>query len=109
MRTITHLQSLGDRVYVWLEDKVTQRRFMWEAEAEGFTFQDGEAPTKRPLDCIMAVNPDHTLNYVGIIGHIAFDYAEDIGTKNLIRVNYCKYVNGDDDWLMTAPRRDIHH
>ena len=100
MRTINNLLSLEGRIYVWLEDEEIQRRFMQDAEAEGFTFGEDRLPTRMPLDSIVALNINHTLNYVGIIGHMAFDHPTHVSGQKLIRVDYEKYIAGDDDYLI---------
>ena len=87
--TITELSHLPGRVYVHLTTSELARQFMQQAEAEGFSFADGIKPTKREAPNIIAVNPDHTINYVGTIGRIAFSSnAKTVGGKPLIRVDY---------------------
>ena len=71
-RTIEELMNLPGRVYVYLEDEKTADEFFARAEEEGLVFGDGEKPSKKQRDCIMAVNKNCTLNYVGFAGHAAF-------------------------------------
>lgn len=47
MRNVTELSKLNGKVYVYLRDEVIARRFLQDAENEGFTFGDGEKPTAR--------------------------------------------------------------
>ena len=42
MRNVTELSKLNGKVYVYLGDEVIARRFLQDAENEGFTFGDGE-------------------------------------------------------------------
>ena len=60
------------RIYVYLKDKEVANQFMIDAENEGFTFSDGKKPTERKPSDIMAVNRDNTTNFVGTVGHIAY-------------------------------------
>ena len=93
-RTICGLLSPDTRVYVYCCDKDTSRRFMADAQKEGFTFGDGAKPTERPADDIIAINNDKTINYVGFVGHLAFKTAFTVAGKALVKVDYKKYISG---------------
>lgn len=89
IETITELSQLNGRVYVYLPSDELAEQFMRQAEAEGFTYGDGAKPTDRDPATVIAVNPNHTINYVGFIGMIAFGSgAVSVGGKSLIRVRY---------------------
>lgn len=88
MKTIKELASIGKRVYVYLKDEEIARRFLRDAEAEGFTYGDGVHPTERHWSDLYAIHADGTLNYVGTNGHIAY------GSKatNVVRIDYSKVI-----------------
>lgn len=91
-KTIENLAKLDGRVYVYLKNAEIGNAFLFDAQNEGFAFCDGEKPTNRHYAEIMAVNKDKTLNYVGIIGRIAYGSGADkIGNEKLIRIDYEKY------------------
>ena len=96
MRNVTELSKLNGKVYVYLKDKVIARRFMQDAENEGFTFGDGEKPTARPGNNLYVVNRDWTISHVGWAGHMAFQSAKYVGEQELIRVDYEKYLLEED-------------
>ena len=99
-RTIEELMNLPDRVYVYMEDEETAEEFFIRAEEEGFVFGDGEKPSKKQRDCIIAVNKSRTLNYVGFAGHAAFGSGTKmLGNEPLIRVDYRRYASGDRDYI----------
>lgn len=83
------------RVFVYLANTEISRRFLQDAENEGFTFCDGAKPTSRRADNIMAVNEDRTINYVGFAGHVAFGSATEIGGRPLIMVDYQNFSKYD--------------
>lgn len=85
------LENSNGRVYIYLPDEETCSRFLYDAEAENFTFCDGALPTSRQHSDLYAVNRDNTINYVGFIGHVAFGCANQIGDEKLIRINYRDY------------------
>lgn len=82
------LSTYSGRIYVYLADGETGKRFLHDAEDEGFTFADGVKPTEREPDGIFAVNDDMTINYVGFIGHMAYRVADKIGNQPLIKIDY---------------------
>ena len=89
IKTIAELSQLNGRVYVHLSTDELAEQFMQQAEAEGFTFGDGVKPTERYATAVMAVNPDHTINYVGATGHIAFGSGvKTVSRRPLIRCSY---------------------
>lgn len=87
--SIQNLLQLKGRVYVYLATEEIKEEFLRDAIAEGFTHGDGIPLTERPLSNIMAVNPNHTLNYVGSIGRMAFGSgAKTVNNQQLIRVEF---------------------
>lgn len=79
----------NSRIYLHFETSELARRFLADAEAEGFTFGDGAKPTSRKPDSIFALNDNMTINYVGFVGHMAFGSGTDkIGDKKLVRIEY---------------------
>ena len=72
MNTITELSQLDGRVYVYLPTASLGAEFLQQAESEGFLFGDGVKPTQREAAYVMAINPDHTIHYVGAVGRMAF-------------------------------------
>ena len=95
-RTVTELSKLNGHVNVYLADEETGRRFLADAEREGFAFGDGEKPTNRHSSDLMIVRPDKTICYPGFIGRVAFGSgAKKECGERLIRVDYRKYVEGE--------------
>lgn len=79
----------NSRIFLHFKTHELARRFLVDAEAEGFTFGDGVKPTERGADSIFALNDDMTINYVGFVGHMAFGSGTDkIGDKKLVRIEY---------------------
>lgn len=66
------LSEYESRIYIYLANGEIGRKFLRDAEDEGFTFGDGVNPTARENDGIFAINKNMTVNYVGFIGHLAF-------------------------------------
>lgn len=79
-------------------EKTKQYRFMSDAECEGITYGDNVKPTERPVDDIMALQPNGTICFLGWAGRVCYHYAIQ---NNIIRVDYEKYINGDADFIIT--------
>ena len=71
-----------------------------DAENEGFTFGDGKKPTARPGNNLYVVNCDWTISHVGWAGHMAFQSAKRICEQELIRVDYERYLLGEENFVI---------
>lgn len=87
------LSVYNGRIYIYLATTDIGKRFLQDAENEGLTFSDGVKPTQRIEANIMAVNRDSTINYVGSVGHIAYQAAKAIGNEPLVKIDYRDIVN----------------
>ena len=87
------LSAHTGRIYIYLATTDIGKRFLQEVENEGFMFRDGVKPTQREADSILAINNDLTINYVGFVGHVAYQAADRIGNKPLIKIDYRDTLN----------------
>ncbi len=90
-RNLSSLAQLDCKVYVYLENEAIGKRFLDDAEKEGFVFGDGVKPTEMHVSDIFAVRSDKKLCYVGFAGRMMYAQAK----KSVVRVDYQKYVNGE--------------
>ena len=102
MRTIRSLFTHEGTIWIYLENEAVGRLFLKNAEEEGFTFGDGARPTERHVSDIIALHRDMTINYVGAVGHTAFQCADFVSDEPLVRVDYGMYSAGRDDYVMSA-------
>lgn len=96
-RTLTKLREFDGRIYVYLDNEKICKRFLQEAENEGYRFGKIK-PTQSGGSNIIALKKNKQLSYVGFVGHVEFQCNGGDG-GNLIRVNYEKYINGDANFL----------
>ena len=87
------LSAYTGRIYIYLATADIGKRFLQDAENEGFMFRDGVKPTQREADSIFAINDDMTINYVGFVGHVVYQAADKIGNKPLIKIDYRNILN----------------
>ncbi len=96
MRTIRELISSEKRIYIFLSNRAIRYRFMSDAEREGITYGDNAKPTERQVDEIMALYPDGTICFLGLVGRICYH----AGGDKIIRVDYEKYIDGWKDYIV---------
>ena len=95
MRNVSELLNQNGRVYVYLSNEEICNKFLSDAEKEGFIFCDGVKPTEREGADIYALNQNRTINYVGFIGHMAFQSAHKIDNQRLVKIDYEEYISSD--------------
>lgn len=88
--------SLPRHTYVYCRSENIARRFLKDAEKEGFTFGDGIRPTERDTSDLFSIHPDLTLSYTGMAGHLLF---KNPGCGNVVRIDYGKYIRGIKDFM----------
>lgn len=88
------VNSNEKRVYVFLSDKETAARFIADAEAEGYKFEDGVKLSEREPEDFYALNRNNTVNFINFIGRVAFQ----CNAEHIVRVDYKKYISGDEDY-----------
>ena len=96
MRTIKQLIGKEQKVYIVLKNKAIMFRFISDAEYEGITFGDKVKPTERTPEDIMALQADGTICYLGWAGRMCYHNRK----QNILRVDYEKYILGEEDYLV---------
>lgn len=98
MRTIKNLIQQKKKVYIILKDKAIQYRFMSDAAREGITYSNKVEATEIPVEDVMALHANGTIYFLGWAGRVCYHYARQ---NNIKRVDYEKYINGDEDFYIT--------
>lgn len=95
VKTISELVNIKKkRVYVFLADKEAETRFIVDANAEGYTFEDGTSLFEKETNNIYALNHNKTVNFINSIGRMAFQ----CNSEHIVRVDYKKYISGNEDY-----------
>lgn len=95
-RTIATLRdTLKGEVWAFLENAEVCRKFYEQAEKEGFRF-GVILPTQSETDDIIALHHGRKLAHIGFAGHMRFHHGPN--DTNLHRINYAKYIAGEDDF-----------
>ena len=104
MRTIHDLLKEENRIWVYLKDRETERRFAEEINQLGAKYLNGTQVTAENCSPIMAVHPDLRVAHLMImIWNSSFSpnfqkhYSGDMA--KIMKVDYAKYINGEDDFI----------
>lgn len=95
-------KSLKGKVYIYLKDTETCKRFLRDAENEGYRFGTIK-PTENSTDDIIALEHRKQLSYVGFVGHVAWmcnGGTDAVGKFH--RIDYDKYASGEEDFYFKA-------
>lgn len=94
-RTIEELRnSIEGKLYVRCSSEEIFRRFLTDAEAEGYMMGDRKPTEAGASYDIKAVEYGKKISNVGTIGHIACQ----TGDGNIHIVDYEQYINGNEDY-----------
>lgn len=96
MRTIKQLIQKETKVYIYLRNEAVKQRFSQDADNEGIAFDDGKKVTERAVDDIMALLPGGTICFLGFVGRMCYGS----GSKDTIRIDYEKYINGEEVYII---------
>ena len=103
-RTVTELTNKKqEAVYLFFRTQELCEKFFALAESEGFLFGDGIRPTLKETSDLIVIHSEKRMNYAGFAGRMAFGSGtHKAGEKNLVRVDFAKYLAGDEDYEYRA-------
>ncbi len=103
MRTIKELRDqTAGKIFIYLCDEQTKADFVKEATVEGYKFGN-TAPEHADVGKIVSLDYDGLLHHVGYVGTMAFYN----GGEDIHRVDYKKYIAGEDDYAFKKPEREV--
>lgn len=97
-RTITELTKLSGAVYVYVPNRDIEKKFLEDAEREGFSFGNGFKPTRSPGNDIYRIMEDMIMCHVNFFGHAAHDNKNIGSVEDCHYIDYARYVAGEDDY-----------
>lgn len=109
IRRIADLYRYSDKIYFYLANSETRKRFMNNAAKEGFHFGDGTKPTENTHADFIAIFENKRLCFVGWAGHmlvasLGYENARNpklprSKTDRPLCIDYERYLNGETDFL----------
>ena len=105
MRTLRSLMEQCEVVWFRCETKELQMQFLQQCEDEGFLTITGDKPTKLGCNRFYGISNNSVGYLMSMCWALGYRGAAiDIGTgkhiKSPIRVDFGKYIAGDDDFLV---------
>lgn len=104
MRSIQDLLKEGKKLWVYLRDQETEQKFVEELNQLGGKYLNGAQVTTQNCSPIMAVHPELRVAHLMImIWNASFSpnfqkhYSGDV--NKILKVDYEKYINGEDDFI----------
>lgn len=107
MRLLKELIKNDGTVWIYCESEKFQEKFLKQAEAEGFIALNGDIPTKLFRHQLYGISDDMTMGYLSnMIWWLSLRTNKD----KHIRVDYKKYISGDENyyWMASESKR-IHY
>ena len=104
MRTIKELLERNERVWFYLKDKRAERAFVSELNKYGAKYLNGSRVTEESCSPIMAVHSDMKVAHLMIMIWNAsfsssFEKCASQELSHVLKVDYAKYHNGEDDYF----------
>lgn len=94
MRTLIELTKDKPRVFIALKTPHAKAEFLIQATTEGFMLDDN-LPINCKCNTVMIIHSDYTMNYcVGMAANMCLNHS--------VYVDYEKYMNGSDDYLIVV-------
>jgi hypothetical protein len=95
MQRLIDLLGEKEKIFVELSNENLKRKFMQQAEDEGFVV-NGKMPTTQNAESVMIIHDDFTLGtLVGMATHMHYHYC-----PKEMRIDYARYINGLEDYYI---------
>lgn len=110
MRTLRSLTEQCDTVWFCCDTQELQKLFLRQCVDEGFLTMNGDKPTELNCNRLYGISNNSVGYLMGMCWELGYRGAAiDIGTdkrvKNPVRVDYGKYMAGDEDYLYHYPNQ----
>ncbi len=101
MRNLKELFANNESVWLLCETEALQKQFLSQAEEEGFLAMNGDHPSDLSFQPLYGLHDDMTMGYLSVmIWSMTFP---ENGEDSHFRVNYGKYIAGEDDYICHTP------
>lgn len=101
MRTLKSLIEKNKKVWFYCGTEDLQKRFLEQAEKEGFITMRGEEPTSLSLQRLYGINNEETMGYISnFIWYLSFQ----TGNKDILRIDYDRFISGEEDFTCHTPK-----
>ena len=101
MRTLKSLIEKNKKVWFYCGTEDLQKKFLEQAEEEGYATMRGEKPSTLSLQRLYGINSEGTMGYISnCIWYLSFQ----TGSKDILRIDYDSFLSGKEDFICHAPK-----
>jgi len=101
MRTLQSIIEKNMKVWFYCGTEDLQKKFLEQAEEEGFVTMRGEDPTFLSLQRLYGINSEGTIGY---ISHFIWYLSFQTGNKDILRIDYDSFLSGKEDFICHTPK-----
>ena len=101
MRTLKSLIEKNKKVWFYCGTEDLQKRFLEQAEEEGFITMRGENPASLALQRLYGINNEGTMGYISnFIWYLSFQ----TGSKDILQIDYARFISGEENFICHTPK-----
>ena len=104
MRSLKSLIEKNKKVWFYCGTEDLQKRFLAQVEQEGFITMSGEKPASLSLQHLYGINEKETMGY---ISHFIWLKSFHADNKDILRIDYDRFISGEDDFISLTPHMDL--
>ena len=104
MRSLKSLIEKNKKVWFYCGTKELQNRFLEQAEEEGFVTMSDEKPTSLSLQHLYGINEEGTMGY---ISHFIWLKSFHADNKDILWIDYDRFICGEDDFISHIPHMEL--
>ncbi len=101
MRSLKSLIEKNKKVWFYCGTEDLQKRFLEQAEEEGFVTMQGEAPSTLSLQRLYGINCEGTMGYISnSIWYLSFH----TGGQDILHIDYDRFISGEAEFICHSPK-----
>ena len=101
MRTLKSLIEKNMKVWFYCGTEDLQKKFLEQAEEEGFATMRGEDPISLSLQRLYGINSEGTMGY---ISHFIWYLSFQTGGNNILHIDYARFISEEEDFICHTPK-----
>lgn len=103
MRSLKLLIEKNKKVWFYCGTEELQNRFLEQAEEEGLVTMSGEKPTSLSFQHLYGINEEGRMGY---ISHFIWLKSFHADNKDILRIDYDRFISGEDDYISHTPHME---
>ncbi|MBR3032798.1 MAG: hypothetical protein IKH92_07245 [Clostridiales bacterium] len=100
MRSLKSLIEKHSKVWFYCGTEDLKKRFLEQAEEEGFITMRGEKPSSLSFQRLYGINDKGTMGY---IPNFLWFLSLQTGSNEILHVDYDRFISGEEDYISQGP------